>query len=183
VTQVTLYRPDVQEEEVEQMELAPRVLPDGGARLALIDNGKSNARRLLELIAGELGDRFPIAGIEAVSKKSAGAPIDPDTAAAVAARSDLVITAIGDCGACSACSLHDALQFERLGVPATVIISDPFVAHIAGLSAKLGMPGYATVVVPHPVSSKDEEHLRKLARASADAVAANLSPALVPAGV
>ena len=180
MTQVTLYKPVV-EETYEPMQLAERGIPTGGARLALIDNGKANAKKLLTLIAEELRSRVEIAEVEVVSKKSAGAPIDPDTASAVAGRSDLVVTAIGDCGACSACSLHDALQFERMGVPATVVISDPFVNHIAGLSAKLGMPGYPTVVVPHPVSSKDEAHLRKLAASVADTVAANLTASAVAA--
>ena len=56
-----------------------------------------------------------------------------------------------------------------------------FRSHIAGLSAKLGMPGYPTVVVPHPVSSKDEAHLRKLAASVADTVAANLTAGAVAA--
>ena len=63
--------------------------------------------------------------------------------------------------------MHDAVQLERLGVAATVIITEPFEALAAAFSATLGMPGYPVVVLPHPVSSKDDETLNALGRAAA----------------
>ena len=75
-----------------------------------------------------------------------------------------MIAGLGDCGACSACSLRDAVAFERLGVPATVVITDAFVGHVARFADALGLPGYPALVVPHPVSSKDAEHLARLGR-------------------
>ena len=75
-------------------------------------------------------------------------------AAELAATSDLVITGLGDCGACSVCSVGDALRMELAGVPSTVVISDVFVGHVASFAASQGFPAYRTVAVPHPVSSK-----------------------------
>jgi hypothetical protein len=55
-------------------------------------------------------------------------------------------------------------------VPATVIITEPFQTLVASTARNLGAPGYHTVVVQHPISSKNDEHLRSLARSVAGTV-------------
>lgn len=67
--------------------------------------------------------------------------------------------------------MHDAIQLERLGVPATVVITDPFASLVDAFAATLGMPGYPAVVLPHPVSSEDDATLQQLARAATPEVA------------
>jgi hypothetical protein len=167
---VTVYKPVADEPAEAPSALAPRGALDG-ARLVLIDNGKPNARELLELLAALL----PVAGVEVVTKAAAGHPLEDEEAAAIAPRADVAITGLGDCGACSACSLRDAVAFERLGVPATVVITDAFVGHVARFADALGLPGYPALVVPHPVSSKDHDHLARLAEGLAGAAAAHLT--------
>jgi hypothetical protein len=167
---VTVYRPVADEPAEKPAAPAPRRGLDG-ARLVLIDNGKPNARELLSLLASQL----PVARVEVVTKSAAGHPLEDDEAAAIAKRADVAITGLGDCGACSACSLRDAVAFERLGVPATVVITDAFVGHVARFADALGLPGYPALVVPHPVSSKDHEHLARLAAGLAGAAAAQLT--------
>jgi hypothetical protein len=71
--------------------------------------------------------------------------------------------------------LHDALQLEALGVPAAVVVTEPFTVLVGSFARTLGAPGYPPMVVPHPISSKDDEHLRKMADGVADAVAAQLA--------
>ena len=71
----------------------------------------------------------------------------------------MVIAGLGDCGACSACSLGDALKMEGAGVPSTVLISDVFVGHVASFVGHDGLPRLPHAVVPHPVSSKDDAQL------------------------
>jgi hypothetical protein len=172
---VTVYRPVADEPVEAPSSLATRGAVAADARLVLIDNGKPNARELLELLAGELRSRLPFGSIEVVTKAAAGHPLEDEEAAAIAPRADLVIAGLGDCGACSACSLRDAVAFERLGVPATVVITDAFVGHVARFADALGLPGYPALVVPHPVSSKDAEHLARLAAGMADAAVAQLT--------
>jgi hypothetical protein len=155
--------------------MAERGTAPDGCRLVLIDNGKPRARELLELLASELRARCPIGEVEVVTKTAAGHPLELERAVEVARRADLVVAGLGDCGACSACSLHDAIAFERLGVPATVVITDAFIGHVARFAENLGLPGYPTLVVPHPVSSKDDVHLQRLAAGLADAAAAQLT--------
>jgi hypothetical protein len=55
-------------------------------------------------------------------------------------------------------------MLEQLGTPATVLITEPFQSVVASSAAKLGAPGYHSLVVPHPVWGKDEAALRDLAR-------------------
>jgi hypothetical protein len=59
-------------------------------------------------------------------------------------------------------------MIEERGTPATVPITEPFQTVVASNAAKLGAPGYHSLVVPHPIWGKDEEGLRELARAVVD---------------
>jgi hypothetical protein len=173
---IELMVPEVPEEAPPtDLKMAPRRSFGDGARLTLIDNGKPKARELLLMIADGLRARFPIVNVEVFAKGSASRVIDDDEIAALAQSSDAVIAGLGDCGACSACSLGDALKMEGAGVPATVLISDVFVGHIASFSVSMGMPGYHTAVVPHPVSSKDDEQLAAYATSVVDVIASQLT--------
>lgn len=127
--------------------------------------GKPRARELLQMIAERLATRFGGADIRVFDKGSASRVIDDDEIARIAAASDAVIAGLGDCGACSACSLADALKMKGAGIPSTVLISDVFVGHIASFAATMGMPGYHSALVPHPVSSKDDIQLAAYATA------------------
>jgi hypothetical protein len=171
---MTILRPDVEEEREAPATMALRG-PISGARLLLVDNGKPRARALLELLAGELCKRVDIATVRTVTKSAAGHPMADEQVADLARDTDLVIAGLGDCGSCSACSARDAIAFERAGVPATVVITDVFVGHVARFADNLGLPGYRTLVVAHPISSKDDEHLRRLAAAIAPAAEAQLA--------
>jgi hypothetical protein len=175
---ITVLAPvdDADEPAPQTLSPAPRKRLPEGARITLISNGKPKARELLELVAEELRAWIPLGDVVHFAKPGASAPITPDEAEAIAGRSDLVMTGLGDCGACSACSLHDAVQLERLGVPATVLITEPFQRPIAAFAAGLGMPDYQTVVLPHPVSSRDVGFLRRIAADAAPVARDQLAP-------
>lgn len=173
---IELMVPEVPEEAPPtDLTMAPRRRFEDGARLTLIDNGKPKARELLLMVADGLAERFPVASVEVFAKGSASRVIDDDEIATLAASSDAVIAGLGDCGACSACSLGDALKMEGAGVPSTVLISDVFIGHIASFSVTMGMPGYHTAVVPHPVSSKDDVQLAAYAASVVDIIAEQLT--------
>lgn len=65
-------------------------------------------------------------------------------------------------------------MMEQRGIPATVLITEPFQAVVASNAAKLGAPGYHNLTVPHPIWGKDEEGLRELARGVVDKAVAQL---------
>ena len=67
------------------------------------------------------------------------------------------------------------MLLEEAGVPATVLITEPFQGIVASHAARLGAPGYHALVVPHPVWSKDEAGLAALARQVADTALAQLT--------
>jgi hypothetical protein len=151
-----------------------RSFPENG-RLTLIDNGKPKAKEIMQFIADGLRQRFSIGEVTIFSKGAASRIIDEDEVRLIASTSDAVITGLGDCGACSACSLGDAIKMEGAGIPSTVVISDVFVSHIASFAVTMGLPGYHSAVVPHPVSSKSDEQLALYAEAVVDQVALQLT--------
>lgn len=146
-----------------------------GARLTVIENGKPRAKELLGAIAAALVERFGLGSYDIYSKPGASQVITDDAAAAIAGGTDVVLTGLGDCAGCSACSLQDALLLERLGRPATVVISEPFTGLITSFSQKLGAAGYPVTVVPHPVSSRSVEELAGVAARVAERVASQLA--------
>jgi hypothetical protein len=154
--------------------LAPRRALTEPAVLTVINNGKPHSRELLTYIVDELALIAPLKSENFFTKPGSAAPIEAAEAERLAAAGGLVLAGVGDCGGCSACSVNDAIQFERLGIPAAVVITEPFVALADGVSRSLGLPGYAPVVLPHPLSSKDDGVLRELAAVAAIEVARRL---------
>lgn len=173
---IQLMNPEIAEEPpLAGLHMADRPGLHNGARLTLIDNGKAKARDLMLLIADELKQRYVLKSVDVFSKGSASRVINEEEVAAISEKSDVVIAGLGDCGACSACSLADALKMEGAGIPSTVLISDVFIGHIASFAVTLGMPGYHTAVVPHPVSSKNDDQLAAFATAVVDQVEQQLT--------
>ena len=69
----------------------------------------------------------------------------------------------------------DAIFFEKRGIPASVLITEPFIPTAVGIAELAGMPGYPHVVIPHPVGSLSAAEVRQRADAAALAVEALLS--------
>jgi hypothetical protein len=177
---ITVLRPDKSRSPAivgkAESQLAERVPIRDGAVLTLIDNGKSHAKIVLELVAAEVRARIPqIATVEVFSKTSAGVILTGDEARMISERSSLVIAGLGDCGACSSCSTLDAIAFEKLGTPASVVITEPFVALVEKFAQMAGMPGYHNVVLPHPVATRPHEELRELAAGVANSIVKQLT--------
>ncbi len=72
------------------------------------------------------------------------------------------------------CSVHDAIEFEKRGIPAAVIITQAFRnAAIFQFKSK-GMEGHAYVEMPHPVSNLSQDDMRALTLNFVDDVARQL---------
>jgi hypothetical protein len=54
----------------------------------------------------------------------------------------------------------DAINFEKQGIPAVAIVTEPFVRTANAVAELNGMPGYQYVVVPHPFGSLDDAAVR-----------------------
>ena len=58
------------------------------------------------------------------------------------------------------CSVHDAVEFEKRGIPATVLLTSTFKnAAIHAFRAK-GMDGHPFIELPHPISNLTPEQMR-----------------------
>jgi hypothetical protein len=60
----------------------------------------------------------------------------------------------------------DAINFEKQGIPAVAVVTEPFAPTAVALAELQGMPGYPFVVVPHPFGSLDEAAVRARADAA-----------------
>lgn len=76
--------------------LAPRVNSAVGARLAVLDNTKWNAGKLLRQTAALLHQELQFQSIEYYHKESFSRNAAPELVARIAAESDLALIAIGD---------------------------------------------------------------------------------------
>ena len=61
----------------------------------------------------------------------------------------------------------DAISFEKRGIPAAAIITEPFIATAEAMARLAGMPEYPVAVIPHPVGSLSRDEVT----ARADAIA------------
>jgi hypothetical protein len=86
----------------------------------------------------------------------------------IAEKSDIVLTAIGDCGSCTSCCVRDAIALEKLGVPTAAIVTTEFVRETELQRRALGMDDLLPVVIKHPVSSiTDDEISERIEQISA----------------
>ena len=82
--------------DAERIMPAPRVAGLDGLRLAILDNTKWNANRLLRKTAARLADQHRFAAVNYYCKESFSKAADPALLGAIADANDIVLTAIGD---------------------------------------------------------------------------------------
>jgi len=124
-----------------------------GLRLAVLDNSKWNANKILRASTAALEKNVSFSKLNYYVKHSFSKDAAPEMIAEIAANNDLVLTAIGDCGSCCSCCIRDSIALEKLGIPAAAIITTEFERETELTRAALGMQGLIPVVIDHPVSS------------------------------
>ena len=62
------------------------------------------------------------------------------------------------------CSVHDTVEFEKRGVPATLFITQIFRNSAVTQFRNRGMEGHALIELPHPVSNLTPDQMRELTR-------------------
>jgi len=58
------------------------------------------------------------------------------------------------------CSVHDTIEFEKRGIPATVFLTQVFKNAALYQFRTKGMEGHPFVELPHPVSNLTPEEMR-----------------------
>lgn len=71
--------------------------------------------------------------------------------------------------------MHDLVRFERRGIPAVGLATEPFVDEAIEQARLLGMPGCRLVYLPHPVQLLTAEQLIEYTDAAFPAVLAALT--------
>jgi hypothetical protein len=61
------------------------------------------------------------------------------------------------------CSVHDTVEFEKRGIPATVVITEAFRNAAVFQFRSRGMNGHPYIELPHPVSNLKREEMQALA--------------------
>ena len=82
--------------EAAPLSTAPRVTTLAGLRLALLDNTKWNANKLLRGLRDRLAQKHALGAVNYYRKESFAAAAAPELLAEIAAANDIVLTAIGD---------------------------------------------------------------------------------------
>lgn len=66
--------------------------------------------------------------------------------------------------------MHDAIEAERLGIPAVAIITDRFARTAQSVAGLNGLPSYPFAVIEHPLANNDDETLRRKAEIAVKAI-------------
>ena len=71
--------------------------------------------------------------------------------------------------------MHDAIEFEKRGIPATVVLTRAFRNACEFQFRSKGMEGHPYIELPHPVSQLSVEQMRKLTEAYVETVVRQLT--------
>jgi hypothetical protein len=143
--------------------LSPRPVTLRGLTIGLLDNTKPNSTMLLETIAAQLREHHGAGEARLYTKDYFGTPVKQPLFEQIAGECDVVITAVGDCGSCSAATVADGIMFERAGVPTVSITSDAFLMSGQAMASVQGFPGFDFYAVKHPMASLTADEVRERA--------------------
>ena len=60
------------------------------------------------------------------------------------------------------CSVHDTVEFEKRGIPATVVITQAFTNACVFQFKGKGMEGHPYIELPHPISNLQASEMREI---------------------
>jgi hypothetical protein len=134
--------------------------------------------RIAESLAARTGAQVSVALKKGPRGESANAaiPCAPDIFERIVAQSDIVITGTADCGSCTAYSVYDAIELEKVGKPAIVVTTTQFATIAETMSEHFGLAETRRLVLPHPIGGTDAGTLEAWADDAVDAALALLHP-------
>ena len=125
--------------------LAPRVKSLDGKVVGLLWNAKARGDAALKAAGAAIKERHPTADIRFYTGTIR---FTRELRAQAIEECDVIIGCAADCGACTSWLIHDAIHFERNGLPTVTITSRGFERDAAATAAAFDMPGIRYVVVP-----------------------------------
>ena len=73
------------------------------------------------------------------------------------------------------CSVHDTVEFEKRGIPATTIITQAFRNTAVFQFRAKGMDGHPYVMLPHPISNLKPDEMRAVTLRHVDQLVSQLT--------
>ena len=73
------------------------------------------------------------------------------------------------------CSVHDTVEFEKRGIPATMFLTQVFKNAAVYQFRSKGMDGHPYIELPHPISNLKADEMRSLALKHVDDVVRQLT--------
>jgi hypothetical protein len=73
------------------------------------------------------------------------------------------------------CSVHDTVEFEKRGIPATMVLTGVFKNAAIHQFRTRGLEGHPFVELPHPISNLTTEQMKDVTRRYVDEVARYLT--------
>ena len=62
------------------------------------------------------------------------------------------------------CSVHDTVEFEKRGIPATVFLTQTFRNAAIHTFKSKGMDGHPFIELPHPISNLTPQQMREVTK-------------------
>ena len=140
--------------EINKVKLYLNPIPHDFEFVSMLDNTKPGADIILAFLMENLGKRNFIN-----VKKPAGAP-STTSQLETAAKGDIAVIALGDCGSCSNWVILDAIRLEKMGIPTISICSDKFSSFAHDLAKAHGAKDLKILSVKHPVAGLSIEEMR-----------------------
>lgn len=149
--------------------LTQRVDTLSGKKIGLLWNSKANGDVYLREFRDFAEEHYADVTFEDFVKSGASVLISPEDLES-ARTCDVVLTAFGDCGACSTWSCRDGVELEFNGIPAAVVITEPFALKTRLEAESLGVGWLPLIALPHPVGYLNYDIAKKVFRDSFDDV-------------
>ena len=73
------------------------------------------------------------------------------------------------------CSVHDTIEFEKRGIPATVFLTQVFKNAAVYQFRSKGMDGHPYIELPHPISNLTAEQMREVTHRYVDTLVRQLT--------
>jgi hypothetical protein len=164
------YQPEVRP-------LAPRCNSLNGARIVFVDNGFVATR----IVHGAIRSELEASGIQVtVEHKRYWRPLAADRVAALSDAADAFVGGLGHTPPSSTWGMHDAVEFERRGVPAVSLATALYEHLVAATARAQGMPDAKRVILPHPLEGTPNVDIEAIARRVVGPVVAALTSVRSP---
>ena len=73
------------------------------------------------------------------------------------------------------CSVHDTVEFEKRGIPATMILTSVFTNAAVHQFRTRGLEGHPFIELPHPISNLTPEEMRAVTLRYVDEIVRQLT--------